>query len=530
MENPAPEQNIRALGLSTSSIFQDKLSTPDLLSWVGETDHGKECPWPPEPNGYPGDHDRLDLLHNFEDNAKEQPRLVKHVVSNTNPENSLNKTVHTAQSTFSGGSYTDPQRSTVQSSTSARAPSTMPTAISHSQSSQSHFDKSNGGLQSIPEESKILPNSSEPTMVYVEDSASTISADSILLSAEQELLVTQRFSNALLKDLPSNCLQPHCPQIYSSEFRSRFKSLLKGYSRKVIEDAPRSSKRRKASKAVRKLIDDIISQYQKTARRASETVKDTRVSNSITRQTDHIDLKEKTIQEKFRDWNLDDMVVPTHQHDQRTASHSMNIGMMSSKDAAHDQESDLLNEQLSEVSSNTSYQPQSDTSDMSLSIDNEPPFSDQEDQDAYEYLVNHEAFSNLLDSLRVLVEQRLCDQMELIRHRILLALRRPDIVGNAQGGVFHATFNTEWDAVAFLRDQYTSGLSKSLRYVLAVTGSSIDAQLTTVEHYLHENWLENHDFLVDMISGIPEQTSSTTSGKLLLLMSNLLGALINVGF
>jgi hypothetical protein len=135
-----------------------------------------------------------------------------------------------------------------------------------------------------------------------------------------------------------------------------------------------------------------------------------------------------------------------------------------------------------------------------------------EDQDVYTYLTEHSAFSELVEELRALVERHFCNQNELIYHRILLAMRRPGIIEQSQDGIFRASFYVEWDVLDFLQTCYSR--SQDLRHVLAITGATINAQLTTVAAFLQQTWSDHTWNLVDALnSAIETAVHGSEDGK-----------------
>ena len=90
--------------------------------------------------------------------------------------------------------------------------------------------------------------------------------------------------------------------------------------------------------------------------------------------------------------------------------------------------------------------------------------------------------------------------MELIRLKVMLALRRANNLKLVNEGVHQACFQIDWDAVNFLKAQYSDSVLQPLRQILAITGDALDAQITTVEQYLLQTWPQKPYFLVDALT------------------------------
>ncbi|KAF2726782.1 hypothetical protein EJ04DRAFT_582469 [Polyplosphaeria fusca] len=113
-------------------------------------------------------------------------------------------------------------------------------------------------------------------------------------------------------------------------------------------------------------------------------------------------------------------------------------------------------------------------------------------------------------------EQHFGNAMELILHRVMQALRRSSMAENAEDGDFHVSFRTSWDPTAFLEDQYPSGRMQPIRHTLALTGEAVNAQITTVERYLAQNWPEHTYSLIDCQLAWLGATCRASTGQLAL--------------
>src|SRR5436305_3016917 len=78
--------------------------------------------------------------------------------------------------------------------------------------------------------------------------------------------------------------------------------------------------------------------------------------------------------------------------------------------------------------------------------------------------------------------------MELIRHRILLNVRRPVESECYSPGCCQVMFHVDWDVLRFLQTQYDIGITQDLGMVITITGRSVNAQLAMVYSYLKQTW------------------------------------------
>ncbi|KAF2814371.1 uncharacterized protein BDZ99DRAFT_516970 [Mytilinidion resinicola] len=353
------------------------------------------------------------------------------------------------------------------------------------------------------EETDRIEESEAPVL----DGQSTISADSVIvLTPQQRTDVIKKFSGALIRDLPSKCFTSHGKAFEESTFRRQFTSCIKGYSKQVMEGAARRSHQRQASKAIRILRNDILNKCYEALGGFDRLE---RSYPSIILQAQEQNLPEKSIAEKVSDWTYEPSqdAIDDSLH-RRQYSHYL----------------DPLSEEFSSVSkayaiSNPAPNPPSDVSSSSLTDADSWSQSDSrgqddsndintEDKPVYTYLTEHPAFSELVDELRTIVERQFCDQKELIHHRILLAIRRPGMIHPTPGGLFQAEFFTEWDILSFLDTQYPLRTSHNLRPIIAITGGPTNAQLTTVEEYLRQNWPIHTWELIDALNTAIEKTNS----------------------
>jgi hypothetical protein len=319
---------------------------------------------------------------------------------------------------------------------------------------------------------KEQDSSAEPSIDY----QSTIFADSVIvLTPQQRKHVTDKFSNALLRDLSSTCFVSEKQTIESSLFNRQFLNSVQDYSKEVIEGTDRRSRRRQVSKAIRVLRHEILGKcYEQLGGFAGS---DNRDKPSIVLQIDERDKSQKSVLEKVDDWDIQ----PLGNVDYSFFGSTSSVPLYGNNDDCA--LSEMAEQNFSEISSTGPIE------DLTT-----------EDQNLYQYLTEHSAFEELIERLKVLVERHFCAQKELIHHKMLLALRRPSVIENFVNRIFRAVFIFDVKILAFLQESYIAGRSQDLRYIVGITGTTVNAQLATVETYLQQVWPENSWELVEALN------------------------------
>ncbi|KAF1958373.1 hypothetical protein CC80DRAFT_29776 [Byssothecium circinans] len=401
---------------------------------------------------------------------------------------------HIKHNAFLAESSRDDNSSTFRSSSALATESTAPTSVSGKGPSSKYFHRTQIAQSSIIEEEEPEEESGRTDPLF--DGQSTISADSVVvLTAQQRKDVIEKFSKALLRDLPIKCFASDNENVEMSSFHQPFSRSVKAYSKKVMANGERRSRQRQTAKAIRFLRNEIIHQcYKKLGGfRHSER----RHIPSLVHRLGQHDISGKTAAEKVSEWNAHLLDLPGDVLSGPTSSillsgvngNDTNIPLAVGLHPDDKPASDVCN--LSDTTE------QSFSHISQLSQDEDSNIS-AEDQDVYTYLTEHSAFSELVDELRALVERHFCNQKELIHHRILLAIRRPGIIERFSDGIFRASFFIDWDVLDFLQTCYS--LSQDLRHVIAVTGTPVNAQLATVEAYLQQTWPDHTWKLVDALN------------------------------
>lgn len=322
------------------------------------------------------------------------------------------------------------------------------------------------------------------------DTNSTISGGSVVFrDPEERNMIVQSFTNAILKDLPSRCLQTHERPLEDPAFRQLFSSYMKEYTKSVRSSISQGTRMNQAAKAIRQLRADIWRKILQDLGGFTGVEENEKILPSILNHLKESGDQEATWLDKVNGWNasfvgIDSVGVPI----------------------ATEDFSDAISSSSLEESSGNRY-----TADLA----DHSNMTNVGDEAIYSYLIRHEAFATLSQQLQKLVEQRFGNQAEIMRYRVALALHRPGVFEKAANESFVASFRTEWDVVGFLKNQYESGVLQPLNHVLAITGGVENAQLTTVEEYLRQVWPEGeHTFaLVDAINLTLRQNSSNKNSS-----------------
>jgi hypothetical protein len=390
-----------------------------------------------------------------------------------------------ADATSSLGTWTN----TGFSSSSVRPCSTKATSITTAERSMRSFKKATPAGDCIAEEADVplvLETAFDglPTQI-VGDGESTISADSVELSAVQKEEVIAQFSTALLKHISTKGTLSSATQTSSAKFREQFQNLLKSYSETVKNTNERT--KRRASKAIRALRRDISRRCEEALCGTGSSLKDSRIYPNLIKEAAKVNLPERTLLEKVDDWICDlnpEMLLPYQdgvtgpQMIEPAAGRKISQSIISSAPLGN-----MLPAEAASISG----------ADVDDSSDSQSMFGGahllkMESRDIYSYFTTHPAFSDLINGLQKLVERHYCNQMDLIHHRVLLRLRRPVSSIHHTSTDCQAIFQVDWDVLSFLRSQYDTGIAQDLGMVITITGQTVNAQLSTVYSYLEQTW------------------------------------------
>jgi hypothetical protein len=81
---------------------------------------------------------------------------------------------------------------------------------------------------------------------------------------------------------------------------------------------------------------------------------------------------------------------------------------------------------------------------------------------------------------------------------------------------FYCYFRVQHNFKKFWAEQCECGSSKALASVIVLTGSAIDAQATTVEEYMKQNWPDTGSAVLRALQGFVEDGSAVSEGILTL--------------
>ncbi|KAF1971922.1 hypothetical protein BU23DRAFT_569422 [Bimuria novae-zelandiae CBS 107.79] len=395
----------------------------------------------------------LEETHSFEMEKHLDPALESSPLSPvTTPTNGRRSTHHPdAHGPKNYGSSTEKhddeeQISETESSVTGKTYSTRPTTMSDPRS-----------LKRITGQPTIIEQLVEEPM---DDGQFTVSDYSeVHITAEQSKLIIETLTRLLLEDLSENLVLAHSQPLRSDTFLELVELSIRSYAVKVMKDNAKRSRTRTVSIAIRRLRNEIALRIQIALIDPNEFEYEQRPLPSIVREMSGI---EQTSEEKCSNWdggNVTDYIPDNELPSNPPEGYTMD----------------------NELPSNPPEDWQNRAGGSDASVSGVPP----EYEDIYTYLVGHEAFPTLKEDLKKGVEQHFGDQMGLIRLRILRALEHHP---SSTFGIAH--------------EQYPTGHLQTIRHVLTLTGNSEDAELTTVEHYLHQTWPRYSYELVDHITYI----------------------------
>jgi hypothetical protein len=310
-----------------------------------------------------------------------------------------------------------------------------------------------------------------------------------------------------LKTLQYESLPSHAHTQSRVSFKQRFQVLLKNYSEQVKIDTDQRT-RRQAVKQIRLLRREISERFEEAFGGIELSSRDQRVYPNIIKQAEKINPPQKTWAEKVGDWND---VLSNEVPQPETLFENRQYGLQVEDQMV------AVSVGVGPASHPASLSDFDQTSSSSESeIDEVVHFTPREDKDIYDFLTTHHAFQELVKDVRQLVERYFSDQMEFIRNRVLLGLRRSihrRIHKPGRQSRHTAIFYLDWDILSFLREQYPLGLSQGLDSILTISGQATDAYMSTVRNYLEITWPGNPTALLDALQGaVVNYPQSETSG------------------
>jgi hypothetical protein len=114
--------------------------------------------------------------------------------------------------------------------------------------------------------------------------------------------------------------------------------------------------------------------------------------------------------------------------------------------------------------------------------------------EAWDFLVGSHAYKRLHTRIQTvsLLTSRKGQTIQEIRNKILDTLTRSiETRSKSPAFKFHsATFQISWNPLAFLVEQYQDGAKQSIKEIITLNGSAIDAQAVTCGGYMQQVWPE----------------------------------------
>jgi hypothetical protein len=190
---------------------------------------------------------------------------------------------------------------------------------------------------------------------------------------------------------------------------------------------------------------DICKKAQEALGRFTGTEKQEKVPPSISHQMKESGIQETTWLEKCSDWNVSSNGTDSAGMTTALPDYAPNLSHVFQSVTMHNPGDIFGGTPISSLEQSTGDLYTAHLADHSNIIS-------AEEQEVYSYLIGHEAFATLMQQPQQLVEQYFGNQAKLIRHRVVLALRRPGIFDKAANDLYIASFRTEWDVVGFLEN------------------------------------------------------------------------------
>jgi hypothetical protein len=413
------------------------------------------------------------------------------------------------ESILGSSSSVETSTNNLRSRSSAAPQSTVPTSLFDASSSKGPKNTAMQGLSVA--ETKLLDIAEIPAQEMTQqsdwDDQSSISSVTIL-DPKQKKDIIKKFVEAVLKTLQYEGLPSHDYTQSRIPFKQRFQVLLKNYSEQVKIDTDQRT-RRQAAKQIRLLRREISERFEEAFGGNELSSKDQRVYPNIIKQAEKINPPEKTWAEKVGDWNdvlsneapQSETIFENQQYGLQVENQIVALSIGGAGPASH-------------PASLSDFDQTSSSSESEM--DEVVHFTPREDKDIYDFLTTHHAFQELIQDVRQLVERYFSDQMEVIRNRVLLGVRRTIDRGIHKPGRqsrHTATFYLDWDILSFLREQYPLGLSQGLESILTISGRATNAYMSTVRNYLEATWPGNPTALLDALQGaVLNYPQSETSG------------------
>jgi hypothetical protein len=337
--------------------------------------------------------------------------------------------------------------------------------------------------------------------------ASTISVDSMQLTAAQRAHVIKKFSQVVLEKL-----KPFLPvgstALSSSKhgFTRRLEHLLKEFSKSVQQDAPDKG-RKMGCKSIRVLRREIARECDAilSSRTAPELSEAIRPTTSIGGEADLLFPTQRTPKEKVDNWLSQDVDLKEAQ-------------LLGPGGPAETQGRDPFDD----LDDGSQFSGSVERVSISVSDGDSDPLSIQSEsaglyaefvsvEEITTYFTGHSAFQDFIDQLRTLIERYHHNKMDLITHRIQQSIGprggRRDLSES-----YMAIFVVDWDITRFLASNYDDGLEQDLSLCLCFVGELIDAQLTTIGDYFERVW-PTHSW--ELLQAITQAVKSHAQGELI---------------
>ncbi|KAF5690087.1 alcohol dehydrogenase [Fusarium circinatum] len=297
------------------------------------------------------------------------------------------------------------------------------------------------------------------------DDESIISQTSTTYTPEQRDDVIVTFSQAMLKGLHSQVNYGAANKSSKQHVLPHLRSALETFAEAVEADTSERTQA-KARKMIRRLRWEIARKLQDQILRNDQVQESNRMPINLT------DREEMGAAEKINRWD-----IPTPNPDVQAEWH-----------AETDVQQKYQYRSEPSLSLPTRSESSVDQSDVEVSQRDTAQIygTSINPVEVMKHFSTHPAFEKLLETTRKLLERFHSQKMDLVRQRTSLSLRRQLRKQGSNNSA--AIFNLDWNLPGFLVSNYDGGVHQDIDKILAVTGTTGNAQLCSVGQYFAWAW------------------------------------------
>ncbi|RBR10950.1 hypothetical protein FVER53590_29918 [Fusarium verticillioides] len=461
-KDPYKQQEIKEKAIRAAESFAHKKT--EVAETKGAAEPEKQSPQPQKHNEFVYE---LPQSKSWADVVRGTPLKGDQPIAPISNPRSNNPTASVYSSSLSGFTRsTEATQTTTLTSVSSRSKTVRPNQMRNPSPALGLL----GDIQEVEEDapSVLGQNKTGHSLQdesYDKDDESLISQTSTTYTPEQKDDVVMRFSQAMLKGLPSHVNYGAANKSSRQHVLAHLRSALRTFAEDVEADTSEKTQA-KARKMVRRLRSEIARNIQDKLLRYDQVLESNRMPINLT------DREEMGAAEKINRWHMptpdlylktgwqaEPDIQPKHQY------HSEPSLSLPTRSESSVEQSDV------EVS------PRDTTQIYGTSIN---------PVEVMKHFSTHPAFEELLQTTKKLFERFHSQKMDLVRQRTSLSIRRQ--LGKQGSNNSVAIFNLDWDLHSFLIANYDDGVHQNVDKILAVTGTVGNAQLCSVGQYFAWAW------------------------------------------